>query len=315
MLCSLRNNTIIALLILLPILIWACWGKRKAVLACYGIGLALFAIWTVPITHLVLSSYETTEKYDLLLINSVPEQQLAYAWNDGNLSEDEIKSFLEIIGPSGGATLESARYDDADVARGAFARTLIIDRDLFSFYSLYLKEGLLHPGAYCRAFLSLTYEAWYPLSTPRGYNGGWNTQFEYDKTTTSLFGCWVEPPAELDSKIPALYEALWRISRFDVLQSNPLSSWLISIPSFLWLLILAFARGVVMKRKDVIAACSLLLAVVLTFLLGPMVLPRYYLVLFFTAPMLVYCLLQNRPPRERQARKKDTPRTPQVACR
>lgn len=293
LLCSLRNNTIIALLILLPILILAFGEKKKTLLLCYGSGLFLYLIWAFPISQCILSSYELTDKHDLLLINSVPEQQLAFAWNDGNLTEEEKNAFTGVINPGSESMLENARYDDADVARGAFAQSLIDKRDLRSFYSLYIEEGMRHPGAYSKAFLSLTYEAWYPLSTPRGYNGGWDTQFDYDKTTTSLFGCWIEPPAQLNSKFPFLYEILWKVSRFDTLQSNPLTAWLISIPFFFWLLLITLARGIVQKRTDTIAACSLLVAIIITFLFGPMVLPRYYLCLFYTAPMLVYCALQK----------------------
>lgn len=292
-LLSLRNNTFIALLIAMPFIIFAYKGKgeRKALCTCLATGCMLFAIWAGPISAAITSSYEKTPNFSFLLINSVPEQQLAYVWNNCELTDDERQAYQLVISPGAENALKNIRYDDVDVARGAFAETLIYNRNLPAFYNLYLNEGLKHPRAYIQAALALTYEAWYPLSTPRGYNGGWNTTYKYNETTTSLFACTVEEPATHSSILPGFYSRLWEISRYDTLQANPFFAWLISIPFHLWLLLIAFSRALIKRQPDIYVPCTLLLSTVATFLMGPMVLPRYYLSLFFMAPLLIYCII------------------------
>lgn len=308
--CCFRNNSIIALVISFPVLLYCLAKNRKRLCALFAIGLAAFFLWSGPISQLALSGYTSIEvDHALIHLNSVPTQQLAYAWNDPDLSEEDRELFLQTIDESDKPFLENVRYDNADTARGAFRSVLFRNIDLPAFYKLYIKEGLRHPDAYLRGFLALTYEAWYPFSTPRGYNGGWNTGYSYNESDTSLFACSVEPPAEFDSKFPALYNVLWKISRFDFLQSNPLTAWLVSIPFYLWLLLITFTRALIKREASVIAGCALLLSMVLTFLLGPVVLPRYYLGLFFAAPVMAFCLCGNAEARDdciRLAAEEDT---------
>ena len=295
LLASLRNNTALAIVISFPIIMVACKGHRRDIATAFIAGFTLFALWNWPIANAITAGHEKTPSHSLLLINSVPEQQLAYTWNNPTLSDRERANYRKVISPGSEASLESFRYDDADVAREAFAEVLIYDVNLSAFYQLYVQEGLGHPADYAKAALLLTYESWYPFSTPRGYNGGWNTNYGYDTSTTSLFACNVEEPARLSSKVPALYELLYKISRFDILQKNPLTAWLVSIPFCLWLLVLTFSRAFIKRRWDILAPCFLMLAVVLSFWLGPMVLLRYYLSLFILVPTLVNCLVSAGP--------------------
>lgn len=291
LLCSTRNNTIIALIISLPFITYYLQKNRRILVICYSIGVVCFLIWTGPISSLILSSYDRTPvNHFLLHINSLPTQQLTNAWHDPDITKEDRELLINMIGEDSVIGLNNYKPESADNSRGAFATTLIQDNNLKSFYKVYFIIGLHNPDAYFRAFLSMTYEAWYPFATPQGYNNAGNNSYLYDQTATSLFACFVEPPATHDSQFPTLFDKLWEISRYNVLQSNPLTSWLISIPFCLWLLLVTFARSLIKRNTSIKAACILLFAVTLSYLLGPMVLPRYYLYLFYLVPLLMFCL-------------------------
>ena len=183
----------------------------------------------------------------------------------------------------------------ADSSRLAFLTILVVDPDIPEFLRTYFQLGLKYPEVYLDAFLVLTYEARYPFSTIDGYNA-WNSA--YIGTDTSLYGCGVEPPGQLNSKIPWLFDILWKISRFNVLQSNPLTAWTVSVPFCLWTFVLVLARAFIKRRKEVIVPSLLILFMVFTLLLGPMVLIRYYLFVFYLLPAFLFYLFKYSPSRE-----------------
>lgn len=62
-----------------------------------------------------------------------------------------------------------------------------------------------------------------------------------------------------------------------------------------WGLIICIWYNIYKKRKEVVAVLSLIVLMWGTILLGPMVLPRYMLILFFAFPLiLALCLNGNK---------------------
>jgi hypothetical protein len=289
-LLAFRNNTIIAIVISAPFLIYFCQGFRKQLSLALLSAFALFFIWTGLSQYIFPVDKELDQS--ALLVASVPTQQISRVWNEADLTADQRDEIAD--------TLKSSQFDSineyqelcADVSRNAFRDILVDKPDEPRFLELYMELGTKYPEIYFDGFLAMTYEAWYPFSTVDGYNGGWNIWHSYDSTETSLFSCDVEPPGEFNSKIPWLYDILWQISRFEVLQTNPFLAWIVSIPFCLWLLLLVFARSLIKNQRDILPSCIICLAIILTLLLGPMVLVRYYLFLFYILPLSVFQLVR-----------------------
>jgi hypothetical protein len=214
------------------------------------------------------------------------------------MTQNERDSMQQLLGSSSGEYLAYYADRSADASREAFRIILVDDPDIPAFLNLYIQEGIKHPSVYFDAFIALTYEAWYPFSTVDGYCRDASTGHAYYLSETSLFACDVEPPGVLNSKIPQLYDLLWDISRFKVLQNNPLTAWLVSVPFFLWLFMLVLCRSIIKRRYDIMIPCILCAAVVLTLLLGPMVVVRYYLFLLYLFPLMLYFLIAPNPEQE-----------------
>nr|WP_232309746.1 DUF6020 family protein [Olegusella massiliensis] len=142
----------------------------------------------------------------------------------------------------------------------------------------WLVIGLKHPGTYLSAFILQTNSAWNPYS--------WIDSAPEDGDETSLFESWGKDPATLDSKAPKLFNAIDSISTQLVLQKNPIVSLLVSIPFYVLLLILVTTICFAQKRQSGIFACICLLLLVLSALLAPGVITRYYLALIMAMPIL-----------------------------
>jgi hypothetical protein len=296
MLLSLRSNMMIALLIAIPFLIYACSQNRVILVGAFALGMACSIAFNGPIASLF--PMDKSKEQSLLLIASVPTSQLSRVWTMAEMTQDERDSVQQLLGPSSAEYLGQYVDRSADASRDAFRAILLDEPDIPAFLNLYVQEGVRHPSIYFDAFIALTYEAWYPFSTVDGYCGGWNPRHAYDVSETSLFACYVEWPGELNSKIPWLHDLLWNISRFKVLQNNPLTAWLVSVPFFLWLFMLVLCRSIIKRRYDTMVSCVLLAAVILTLLLGPMVVVRYYLFLLYLFPFMLYFLIAPSPKAE-----------------
>lgn len=133
------------------------------------------------------------------------------------------------------------------------------------------------------AFLENTLAFWYPNTIIDGYT---KDNIIYT-TETSYFSAMCEPPGTMESKNQLLNWVYYIISRETVIQQIPVISMLFSPGAMAWILFICIWYNVYKKRKEIYAVFSVILLLWLTILLGPTVLVRYVLILFFAFPLLL----------------------------
>ena len=263
---ALRPNAPYILILLLAIILLYFRTKKIALAGALSCGIALFLIWNGPILRALDVEDSPLQNANAF---SLPCQQIAYTFYSGALSEDEL------------ALLHSDGYEDPDSFQynlSDYARSSIMEMNRAMLVKDWLIIGLKHPGTYLSAFILQTNSAWNPYS--------WIDSATEDGDETSLFESRVKDPATLDSKTPELFNAIDSMSTQLVLQKIPIVSLLVSIPFYVLLLILVTAICFAQKRQSGIFACICLLLLVLSALLAPGVITRYYLALIMAMPIL-----------------------------
>ena len=141
------------------------------------------------------------------------------------------------------------------------------------FLSLWIKKGIQYPIEYIKAFVNLTYQAWYPgTSIYEGdiyYFDFHGANYQIDKI----------------SYIPRLSIFFERISLDFYYQKIPVVRLLFSIGFMFWVSNIVLCKGIYKRQKALIGSSLLALCVCLTCLAGPVSLVRYYLILFYVFPV------------------------------
>ncbi len=265
---------------------------RKWALGLSMISLALALVWLGPVTTL-LDAFPSA--YQRLNIFSVPMQQISYVVNNNTLDgelmlpEDEVTLIEDKLGTT------TIMYAPAlsDDARYAFMQKTTTTGEDFSaadMMELYIGLGMKHPAEYLYAFIAQTQMAWNPYSYSDVYpNGGVDGEIR----TTSLHHANWEAGSTSDSKFPVLTDALHELSGELVFQNIPLLGLLVSIPFYIWVVLLVLARSIISGDRAALSVSVLLALLVLSFLVGPAQLIRYYLPLVFGLPLLLTALLRD----------------------
>ena len=289
-----RNNCLYALFLIIPAFcLLLSKTKRKKVILIFAsciLGLGLGFVWKGPVYDLLDVEHDNL-KGEMI---SVPSMQLAraaaYDVSLGFACNNFEKAGVDA--PSVAKTY-NAQMDNSDSMRFRF---FISKADFISLYVAELKDN---PHAYVVAPLILTQAAWSPFAYSHGYNYNSeyisNYSFLYPETESSVFAAWVESPANADSKIQWLSDALWHYSRDNPFTTYPLFSWTCSVSFFMWLLLLVLVRCINKKNYGGMFFCIALLCIAITNLLGPLILIRYYWYLFLSAPFLLFLLFSKQP--------------------
>lgn len=133
------------------------------------------------------------------------------------------------------------------------------------------------------SFLENTIAYWYPNTIVDGYT---KDNILYT-TETAYFSAMCEPPGTMESKNLFLNWIYYLISRETVIQQIPVLSMLFSLGAMVWLLFVGIWYSVYKKRKEICVSLSIITLLWLTVLLGPIVLVRYVLILFFAFPLIL----------------------------
>lgn len=156
-----------------------------------------------------------------------------------------------------------------------------------------MQTGLKNPGIYINSFLENTLYAWYPDSIIDGYNkhaSASNTVYPPGKTSYMEYR--VEAPGTLDSKLPSLYRFYEGIAKDTCVYQIPVLSMLFSVGFHLWILLICIFYAIHRKETAALLPALFMLLLCMTVLLGPMMLIRYFLILFFALPLMLSFLLQ-----------------------
>ncbi|MBR1853301.1 MAG: hypothetical protein IJ794_09205 [Lachnospiraceae bacterium] len=272
-----RKNILIAYLIFVPIFLWI----HKKNLGKWGIVLLLGLIGYF-VCNTCLEMRFQPEKGGLCEALCVPLQQLGktYETEGDEMFTDEERELFYRIHPD---SLSGYHDLNADFIKGNMNEEELRGH-LGEFLIMWLRIGVHHPVKYVEAFLKNTYQAWYPFCNITGY-------MERADTTYTYFKCDVESPGELDSKLPQFYDFLWQLSRETSLYEIPVVGIFFTIALYFLLLIYVFFWGLYIRSKDILSFAIFMLAMTFTAMCGPLVLPRYYIYLFYTFPLMLGYIL------------------------
>ncbi|MFI3211936.1 MAG: DUF6020 family protein [Eubacteriales bacterium] len=277
----LRNNMIYAYMAAIPFIIIIF--RKKSIKICsafIGIILAVFMINVALIQILSADNISTAEML------SVPAQQLARTVSEKGedfLEPEELESLYNFIDKVGIDAYDGKIADPVKQEIKSNSASAV------DFVKLWIKVGLKAPLIYIEATIENTFEAWYPNALIDGYCG---VVGRYT-TPTCYFSCDVEAPLFADNNIPAITSFFWNVSRNGLFQDMLLVKYLFSIGAYMWLLLFAFAYAILTKRYHNVVMLGLIILFCVTNLLGPIVLVRYYLILFWAAPVIWHSLFER----------------------
>ena len=280
-----RNNAPYVLavaLVALAVVAVARRGRSVALAAGTAVGLACYLAWTGPVAA-ALGVVRPSSVGEMI---SVPAANVAYMASLGEAEPlPEGLSELDLQAMADGWELCRQNTDNyRNVA------TPLLEAGATGEFVLYWLDCVAaHPGLALDSALILTQPAWDPTVESTSYNFPGHPS--YGETQTSVFACLAEDPAHTDSKLPALYDLLWSISRDADYGGRPWLAALGSPASLMWLTLACLAYAAARRNARGVAAAGLLALLSATLLLGPTVLPRYYWFLYLCAPVTVWVSL------------------------
>ena len=153
------------------------------------------------------------------------------------------------------------------------------------YLGVWLKTGLRHPKEYLMAFLDNTYQAWYPgTSIVTQASDHHIYYFDFDMSLN-------QARFSHNEKLLRFYE---KISKEYYYQKVPGIRLLFSVGAMFWIALITFCYGLWCRDRSITISLLLILAFCLTNLLGPVVLVRYDLMLFYGFPVCLGYLFKNR---------------------
>ncbi len=279
-----RNNGIYGLVIfLIPFAflyrkLWRRWAMPVA---------AAFLIFGA-VTGVLKTAFHFTEGETAEML-CVPMQQLAraYAYEKESFTEDELETLYSLIPET---ILENYNPKLADNIKVNFLE------DNFKsspgrYISLWAKTGWRHPDIYLNSFLANTYGYWYPDTVPDGYRG--KTIAERIYGDSSYFAFETERPGIRIHLLPWLETFYEKISLEIYQQRLPVVSMLFSIGFWHWVYAFLALYLLLTKHGKLAFSLTVMGALYLTVLLGPIALVRYVLYFFFAAPLALALLFDT----------------------
>lgn len=287
--CLFRPNGIYAFVIAIPFIIFtmAKRPERARAVATSILVLVLSFSWFGPFASMLNVQPSPIKTYNAL---SIPSQQMACAVTEHarslKITEMAMLSELDY------GIVQDGKRSIQYVPRCADdARWNLLEMDVPDILTLWAALGMSYPKEYTKALIYQTEGAWNPYAVVNVYEQG-----IYEDRETSLFAFDWEEPAEFHSLFPALLEPLREISGGLTLQNIPLLSLLVSLPFYVWMMILLLARTIITRDRRLYAPVALLAVLTLTALMGPCALVRYYLYLIFGLPIMVTMLVVSKSP-------------------
>ncbi len=271
LMCLFRNNGVYA--IVLMALLAAVFFRRN-----------LKAVFLILIPVILLSSLSNkglqtllqARKASMLEASSVPIQQLARVYNEegeAGFTQEELQLIYQAVPIE---RLQGYTPTIADSVKNFVYFDDVVMGQKGEYLKLWLKKGIRYPGRYLAAFLDNTYQAWYPGTSIARYP----EEAKSDYLEIEGFDTVEKKP-----KIPWLYEVYYKIAAEYSYQKIPGVRLLFSIGAMFWMVLFTWFYGIWQKNRGITASLLLILCFTLTCFLGPTVLVRYYLNLFYIFPV------------------------------
>ena len=275
-----RKNNLIALSVFAPVFLISWKKERLKWLIAFVAGFLLF----FAVSKGLEIRYNPI-KGEMCEMLSVPLQQMGRVYiNEGEkMFTEEEQIYFNSIHPY---SLDNYHEQDADFVK-AMMNDEVLRKTLPRFIKMWIRIGVNHPKEYIEAFIINTYQAWYPFCDITSY-------MELADSTYTYFKCDVETPGTLDSKLPGFYDFLWKLSRETSLYRIPVIGVMFTIAFYMYAMVLVFAIGIFRKDMRKVLLSVYLMTFVITALFGPLVLPRYYLYLYYSFPLMLGTIFEKK---------------------
>lgn len=279
----LRNNGVYAFVVSIPfILILAKISKKDfksfikfVVLMIIAVSLYKGANYSLKL----IFNADDSEHQEML---TVPIQQLArvYKYAPDTFSKQELETLYEVLPEN---YLITYNPKCSDVLKSGFDNTRYSSNP-GKYKALWWNIAKKKPLIYINAWLVNSYGYWYPDAIINGYSG--NGMYTFTYGDSSYFGFETEPPGERQSLFP-LYEKFYRNISLEIFQQKVPVIAMLFAPGFLFM-VFAFSFVNIMRERRWQELTVLIPVLLLwgTVLLGPTVLVRYVLILWFMVPLL-----------------------------
>ena len=211
------------------------------------------------------------------------------AYNVGDMTEEEREELRSwYVDDDWGLLLHPHL---ADAAKG-YLNQEKLKEDAAGFMDLWARVGRRNRRIYAEAFLMLNIGSWYPddLTHSRIYRDTSGLLKGYLQTDEYDFK---EYGVENQYPLPRLSDFVNRICRLNEYQKYPIVTVLFCTATPLWVILFACAMLIARRRARFLPAVSGVMALWVSYLLGPCTLARYMLPLYCLAPVLLilaFCL-------------------------
>lgn len=247
--------------------------------------LSIFLVYVVTTQGLMMAFH--FKKGPLGEMFCVPIQQLARTYMEAkdDFSEEDMETLYNLI-PE--VILKEYNPKLADDVKINFLEDNF-KAEPGKYISLWFRMGIAHPDIYMNSFLANTYGYWYPNTYPDGYRGKFLGDRVYEDS--SYFAFITENPGVRRHLLPVLERFYEKISLEIYQQKVPVISMLFSLGFWHWIYLFTALYLLVRGYRRQAFAMMPMGLMYLIVLLGPIVLVRYVLYLFFGVPLVLALLL------------------------
>lgn len=271
LMCLFRNNGVYAV-ILMALFTGTLFRQNWKAACLVFIPIAVLSIFSNKGLQTLLQA----ESASMVEASSVPIQQLArvyYEEGEAGFTNEELEMLYQAAVPEAWRQYQPTISDDV---KNFMHFDEVVMKGKKGYLKLWLSVGIRYPGEYIASFLDNTYQAWYPGTSIMEYP----ESGEYDYLEIKGFDTVVKEP-----KIQGLYNIYYKIAREFSYQKIPGLRLLFSIGAMFWVVLYTWFYGIWRKDIGIQAALLLVLCFCITCFLGPTVLVRYYLSLFYIFPV------------------------------
>lgn len=270
--CLFRKNGIIALLIYLVFLICFLREHRKKTILLF---VAIISVYFITSNGLILAL--SAEKGESVEAFCVPVQQIARV-----VSQRGSEAFSENDWDALEKVADLETWDEYNPILADNVKNHInfdhVEENPMVYLKIWAKYLIKYPDIYILSFLENTYQAWYPSTLI--------TEAPY-ASETYYFNMNMRLGVERETKLPALLDFYEKLASEFWIQKVPVVRLLFSNGFMLLTALVTLFYGLWSKKQEIIWPLLLVMAFCITGLLGPIMLIRYFLILFYGFPVFI----------------------------
>lgn len=282
-----NNNAGIIMIIVLFVLsvivwIWAGEGNRKGATVFMITAVGGYTAFSFILPLLCQPSRPAGIASSLSMLTQPIAR--AYLSEDSKFTEEERKEFEKFFG-------SDIFYvpGNADPTKFHFNTSGDSPKE---FVKLWIKGGIKHPGEYLDAVLANTEQMWFPNSVVDGYKQAGIELYEPYEKCYFYFAKEIDEPGTRAGFLPEVFKFYEKIGLMISFEKIPVVSMLFSIGFQFWMVLNCFFYTAYRKCGTHRISLTILLGYALISACVPLVLLRYFAVLFFAFPMILIFTLQ-----------------------